>query len=605
MNFFDIAYVGGPALVIGTLYLITVGWWLLPNSPSKAPDSNADNASVADYTAELVVERGSPLIGKHVNIHLSTVFSGQARLVKLLRKPTPPPSNAASPSTDSPAAAIVEVLPIAAGNADDVFSDDLTVAEARASGVHLLVNKSEASSGVPVGATPLSLEGAGYELVFPIGAAEVFHEGDRLIAAAPPSTLVEAHAVQGTHKLRFVVGETVVDPINTDKRYVNSARSTLTAIRRKLVRAPELPPDASPAAHASNETDPPAPQRHAYEVLLSNRNPFIGASVASKALQEHYGATILGIRITHSNALYAGLTTGTGSPVNAADEGRPDPEDATGPLADASSSAAIQEASPETSAEYSTVGPTQVSLASVGDVRLLAGDSLLLLARRDFLEDYGSGRSRDFFVATRVAGASKVAPVGWFQYGSLILLILMFVLGSVGVFEMEKAAMLAAGVNLLCGYVSPKEMYKLIQWDLVVLIGASFGLGTAMETTGLAADVAGLVVGLNAGNHGTLFLMYGVVLIMTELISNNAAAQLTIPIAIEMAKQLKVSHKPFIMAVTVGATAAFAVPLGYQTHLMVMGPGGYTARDFFKVGIIMDVLYWAVIAGLAPVVWPF
>jgi len=72
------------------------------------------------------------------------------------------------------------------------------------------------------------------------------------------------------------------------------------------------------------------------------------------------------------------------------------------------------------------------------------------------------------------------------------------------------------------------------------------------------------LVGFNAGNHGTLFLMYGMVLIMTELISNNAAAQLTIPIAIEMAKQLKVNHKPFIMAVTIGATAAFALPLGYQ-----------------------------------------
>jgi hypothetical protein len=165
----------------------------------------------------------------------------------------------------------------------------------------------------------------------------------------------------------------------------------------------------------------PALQRHAYEVILSNSNPFIGTRVTSKELHDHYGAVLLGVRLTHSNALHAGLTVHSSPPPSVSEV-----------RADIGSTAI-----PTTVSDPSTGGNANMSLASVGDVRLHSGDSLLLLARRDFLDDYGSGRARDLFVANRVAGASKVAPVGWFQYGSLVLLILMFVLGSVGVFEME------------------------------------------------------------------------------------------------------------------------------------------------------------------------
>jgi di/tricarboxylate transporter len=188
----------------------------------------------------------------------------------------------------------------------------------------------------------------------------------------------------------------------------------------------------------------------------------------------------------------------------------------------------------------------------------------------------------------------------------------MFVVGSIGriggiPFEMEKAAMLAAGLNLLCGFVSPREAYKVIQWDLVVLIGSSFGLGAAMESTGLAKDIAGGIVEATAtgGPKAALFMMYGVTLLLTELISNNAAAALVIPVAINMAQQLGVRHEPFVLSICIACTAAFALPLGYQTHLMVMAPGRYTQRDFLKVGLGLDLIYWVVIAGLAPYVWGF
>lgn len=235
---------------------------------------------------------------------------------------------------------------------------------------------------------------------------------------------------------------------------------------------------------------------------------------------------------------------------------------------------------------------------------------MLLISEKSFLNTWGMKRSKDFYAASQVVGTSDLSPVGWSQYLSLVFLIAMFVVGSIGSnwdvpFEMEKAAMVAAGLNILCGCVSPSEAYELIQWDLVVLIGSSFGLGSALESTGLAKTIAEYIAGWKAGPHGSLFMMYGLTLVLTELISNNAAATLTIPIAANMAKALKVSPKPFVIAICIACTAAFALPLGYQTHLMVYGPGGYTQRDFLKVGVIMDLLYWAVIAGLAPLIWPF
>jgi di/tricarboxylate transporter len=126
-----------------------------------------------------------------------------------------------------------------------------------------------------------------------------------------------------------------------------------------------------------------------------------------------------------------------------------------------------------------------------------------------------------------------------------------------------------------------------------------------MEVSGLANDIARLLTTSSIGPHAMLFILYGVVLVMTELITNNAAAAIAFPIALNIAKGLGVSHKPFVIVVLFAATAAYALPIGYATHLIVFGPGGYTIRDFFKVGVPMDIIYWVVIAGLSPVIWPF
>jgi di/tricarboxylate transporter len=92
---------------------------------------------------------------------------------------------------------------------------------------------------------------------------------------------------------------------------------------------------------------------------------------------------------------------------------------------------------------------------------------------------------------------------------------------------------------------------------------------------------------------------------LNELISNNAAAALSFPFCLESARLLGVNERPFVMAVTLAASYAFASPIGYQTHMMVFGPGGYRFTDFMRVGIPLNLLMWIVAIVLIPLIWPF
>ena len=103
----------------------------------------------------------------------------------------------------------------------------------------------------------------------------------------------------------------------------------------------------------------------------------------------------------------------------------------------------------------------------------------------------------------------------------------------------------------------------------------------------------------------SLAVIYGVTLIVTELITNNAAAALMFPFAMATAEGLGVNYMPFVIAVMMAASAGFATPIGYQTNLMVYGPGGYRFSDYVKIGVPLDILIWIITVALAPLVWPF
>jgi len=250
----------------------------------------------------------------------------------------------------------------------------------------------------------------------------------------------------------------------------------------------------------------------------------------------------------------------------------------------------------------------------IGDIVLHAGDTLLLQVGPDFSRVYRN--NPDFYLVSDVEdsrpvrhGRSKIASV------IFVAMILSFVsisswshsTDSPTTHYLAVAAFLAAGAMIAARCISPAEARKSVDWPVLIAIAASFGVGKALETSGVAALFAHYVVALTRpmGPHATLAAIYFGTMVLNELISNNAAAALSFPFCLESARLLGVSERPFIMAVTLAASYAFASPIGYQTHMMVFGPGGYRFTDFVKVGLPLNLLMWLMAIILIPLIWPF
>jgi di/tricarboxylate transporter len=170
-----------------------------------------------------------------------------------------------------------------------------------------------------------------------------------------------------------------------------------------------------------------------------------------------------------------------------------------------------------------------------------------------------------------------------------------------------------AGAVFLCltGCIKPKEAYESIEWELLFVIFGMLALGLAMENSGAAAWLAHNVVqGVDAwvaAPHKPLVMLaaiYLVTMVLTEILSNNAVAALMIPIALGIAKAAQLSTQPFVIAVTVAASVAFATPFGYQTNTYIYGIGGYRYGDFVKVGVPLNLLCFIVAMIVIPLVWP-
>jgi di/tricarboxylate transporter len=141
---------------------------------------------------------------------------------------------------------------------------------------------------------------------------------------------------------------------------------------------------------------------------------------------------------------------------------------------------------------------------------------------------------------------------------------------------------------------------------VLLAIAASFGLGHALQKTGAADAVTEQIVAAVGGSPWwSLVAIYGVTLLVTELVTNNAAAALMFPFALATAQNLHANPVPFLITVMMAASAGFATPIGYQTNLMVYGPGGYRFSDYLRIGVPLDLLIWATTVALSPLIWEF
>ncbi|WP_142829120.1 SLC13 family permease [Planococcus soli] len=241
--------------------------------------------------------------------------------------------------------------------------------------------------------------------------------------------------------------------------------------------------------------------------------------------------------------------------------------------------------------------------SKVGDIILRPGDTLLLLAGTGFVEKYQ--QSNDFYVVSSMKTPKSLEEsrfVGWF---SLLVLLGAIALVIVGWLTMFKAMALAVLILLVTKSVSMDDAKNDVQFNVLLLIASAFGVGAAMTKTGLAQWAADglLAIGQPFGLLAILILIYLLTSIFTELITNSAAAVLMIPIGIEMASNLQLDPMGFAVIITIAASASFITPIGYQTNLIVYGPGGYKFMDYVKVGTPLSILVMSVTIGIVYYYW--
>ena len=185
-------------------------------------------------------------------------------------------------------------------------------------------------------------------------------------------------------------------------------------------------------------------------------------------------------------------------------------------------------------------------------------------------------------------------------------LLAVVLLAALDVAPIMGLAFLAAAVVLITGCVDPDEAFGFVEARLLAMIFAMLAIGEALDSTGAVKLIVDQISPLLAGHSPfwTLVTVYFLGLILTELLSNNAVAVILTPIAIQLAIQLGHDPRPFVVAVMFSASVAFATPIGYQTHMMVYGPGGYRFSDFMRVGIPLDIVTGVVACLAIPLFWP-
>ena len=224
-------------------------------------------------------------------------------------------------------------------------------------------------------------------------------------------------------------------------------------------------------------------------------------------------------------------------------------------------------------------------------LKLQVGDILLVQCHEDELELLR--RNHEMI-------HKKKAPVAGLIFAALIIF------ASTGLADIMVCALAGAFLMILTGCLPLRDAYRAMQGNVLILIVGTIALGTAMEKTGTAKFYAQEFISL-LKSLGPVAILAGLLVftsLSTQLLSNNATAVLLMPIAVSVALELGVNPKPFIIAVCFGASACFATPVGYQTNLLVYGPGGYRFSDYLKLGIPLNLIVLIMGSIFIPLIWP-
>lgn len=237
----------------------------------------------------------------------------------------------------------------------------------------------------------------------------------------------------------------------------------------------------------------------------------------------------------------------------------------------------------------------------IGQIVLQPGDTLLVDASDDFIRRWRN--SPDFIL---VSGLEDSAPVAH-RLAWVSLIIFASVVVGMTIFSEQATlvALVGATLTVLLGCLPAREVQRAIEIPVLLLIASALGVSKALDSSGAAEWLAGNLLAY-AQPYGKIAVLAAIVLmtgLLTELLSNNACAALMSVLALATARQVGIDPRPLLIAVAVTSSYGFATPIGYQTNLMVLGPGGYRFADFIRVGVPLDIICWTLTIIIVPLVW--
>lgn len=228
----------------------------------------------------------------------------------------------------------------------------------------------------------------------------------------------------------------------------------------------------------------------------------------------------------------------------------------------------------------------------LGRILLTPGDTLLLEVGPTFVSRMR--HARDFLLINDMNTEAPDHRRAWLAWGILGLMVL---LAATETISMLNASLLGSAAMLLSGCITASQAQRSLDIPVLLTIAAAFALGESLSKTGVAAQLAQAIVAVGQGDaFVSLVLLYIAVSVLTEVVTNNAAALLALPVGLDISAQAGANPEPFVVAIMFAASASFMTPVGYQTNMMVYGPGGYRFVDFLRAGVPMNI-----VAGVAAI----